>query len=136
MSPRTERTGVRRGFTLLEAMAALTVIGLTSAAALAAAASETRAAARIDHAITAEALAMQRMGTLRLLPRAQMERLPDSIARGQFSPPFGGYRWRATSALVPGEQDIFDLRLVLEWDDGTYAFATRHFSPRAQLRGR
>ena len=126
----------RRGFTLLEAVAALVVIGVSSAAALGAAASEMRAATRVRHALTAEALAQQRLAVLRLLSREQLLFLPDSLARGGFPTPLNEYRWRATSALARGAQDVFDLRVAVEWDGGAQVLATRHYSPRPHLRGR
>ena len=135
--PSVVRPGARRrGFTLLEAAAAVVVIGISSAAALGAAASEMRAASRIRHALAAEVLADQRLAALRLLPREQLERLPDSIARGAFPSPLNEYQWRASTALVRGEQDIFELRLVIQWEGGAHTVATRHYSPRAHLRGR
>ena len=130
------RKRVRRGFTLLEAAAGLLVIGISSAAALGAAASEMRAAHRVRHALAAEALGDQRLATLRLLPREQLLRLPDSMARGVFPAPLDEYHWRAGSALVRGEQDVFELGVVIEWAGGAHTVATRHYSPRAHLQGR
>ena len=126
----------RRGFTLLEAAAALIIIGMSSAAALGAAASDMRTATRVRHALTAEALADQRLAVLRLLPREQLLSLPDSLARGDFPMPLNEYHWRATSALARGAQDAFELRVAVEWNGGAHALATRHYSPRPHLRGR
>ena len=136
MPRHVRRSAPRRGFTLLEAVAALVVIGISSAAALGAAASEMRAATRVRHALTAESLAEQRLAVLRLLPREQLLSLPDSLARGVFPVPLNEYQWRATSGLVRGTQDLFVLRLAVEWSGGAHVLATHHYSPRPHLRGR
>lgn len=128
-SPGSARRRARRGFTLLEAVAALVVIGITSAAALGAFGADVRASARLRHAAAAEALAQQRLATLRLLPRAQLVRLPDSLAHGTFAPPLAEYRWRASAAAVRGEDDFFQLRVEIAWADGAYGLVTRHYRP-------
>ena len=136
MHIRVRRAARRRGFTLLEAAAALVVIGISSAAALGAVASEMRAATRVRHALTAESLAEQRLAVLRLLPREQLLSLPDSLARGVFPVPLNEYHWRATAALVRGSQDLFMFRLVVEWSGGAHVLSTHHYNPRPHLRGR
>ena len=125
-------TAPRRGFTLIESAAALVVIGITSAAALGAFGADVRAASRLRHAAAAEALAQQRLATLRMLPRAELVRLPDSVARGSFAPPLAEYRWHSSVALVRGEDDFFQLRVEIAWSDGAYTLVTRHYRPRAE----
>ena len=124
------------GFTLVEAAAALVVVGLGAAAALGADAAAVRAESRLEHVTAAEALGQQRLATLRLLTRAELLRLPDSLARGAFAPPLDRYHWRATSALAPGEADLFALRVEVAWDEGLTALETRHWAPRLLLQGR
>ena len=136
MPSRVRRQPARRGFTLLEAVAALVVVGLSAAASLAAAGGELRGEGRVEHALTAAALAQQRLATLRLLSRKELERLPDSLGRGAFPAPLDRYHWRASSALVRGEADLFALRVQVEWENGAYAIETRHYGPRDFLKGR
>ena len=139
MSRRVRRPatpGVRPAFTLGEAVAALVIVGLGATAALESVASATRVEGRVDHALVAESLAEQRLATLRLLPRARLERLPDSLARGAFAPPLDRYHWQAAAALVPDLPDLFTVAVVVEWDGGSYTMETRHFNPRDNLRGR
>lgn len=126
----------REGFTLVEAVAALVVVGLGATAALAAVGSTLRTDGRVEHALAAEALGVQRLATLRLLPREQLLRLPDSLARGAFAAPLDEYHWRASSTMVPDAPDLFTVAVVVEWDGGRRALETRHFSPRLALQGR
>ena len=135
--PSRVRRRARRGFTLLEGAAALVVVGVTSAAALAAFGSELRAAGRLRHAAEAESLARQRMAELQLMPRERLLPVPDSLARGgTWAPPFDAYRWRAVAAPVPGVENLVELRVDVRWDAGAYALATRFYSAPARRAGR
>jgi len=126
--PNSVRRRTRRGFTLLEGAAAIVVVGITSAAALAAFGSELRAAGRLRHAAEAESLARERVAELELLPQEQLQLLPDSTARGAWAPPFEEYRWRAAAALVPGVENLVELRVDVAWSSGSYTLATRFYS--------
>ena len=136
MSRRADREPRRRGFSLLEAVAALAIVGASAAALLGASASELRSDGRVEHVLAADALARQRIAVLRLLPHAELRRLPDSLARGAFAPPLERYRWRAAAAPVDGAPDLFALRVAIAWDGGELAVETRHYAPRDFLRGR
>jgi type II secretory pathway pseudopilin PulG len=114
---------VRQGFVLLEAVVALLIIGLATAGALELFSAHLRAAAREPALVTAAALAQDRMAVVRLLPAEGMRRLADSVARGQFAPPFADYRWRATTVRQRGE-NLYDVRVDIYWRDGSYALAT------------
>ena len=114
---------VRQGFVLLEAVVALLVIGLATAGALELFSAHLRAAARESAIATAAALAQDRMAAVRLLPPDAMPRLPDSLARGQFAPPFADYRWRATTVRQRGE-NLYDIGIEVYWRDGSYTLAT------------
>lgn len=129
--PTSVRPRARRGFTLLEGAAAVVVIGITSAAAMAAFGAELRAAGRLRHAAEAEALARQRLAELQLLPREQLESLPDSVARGAWGPPFDAYRWSAAAAAVPDAVNLVELRVEVRWPNGSYLLATRLYAARA-----
>ena len=114
---------VRRGFVLLEAVVALLIIGLATAAALELFSAHLRAAARQPALVTAAALAQDRMAAVRLLPPEGMRRLADSLARGQFGAPFADYRWRAATVRQRG-QNLYDIRVDVFWRDGSYTLAS------------
>ena len=119
---------VRHGFVLLEAVVALVVVALAAAAAVDVFAVSTRAATGAPDRAAAVALAQHRLATLWLLEPAQLRHLPDSMARGQFAPPFDGFRWRA-DATASREADLYDLRVTVSWERGSYALGTRQFAP-------
>lgn len=120
----------RRGFTLLEAIVALAVLGLAGVAALEAMGGELRAAERARSATTAAALAQDRLATVALLPRSELDPVRDSIARGTFRPPFAEYRWTTTIRPVLGEADLYDVVVEVRSDAGHISFATRLFRRR------
>ena len=114
---------VRHGFVLLEAVVALLVIGLVSAAALDLVSAHFRAAARQPALLTAAALAQDRMTALQFLPAEELGRLPDSLARGDFPAPFVGYRWSAVTSRAR-DGSLYDLRVDVEWGAGRYTLAS------------
>lgn len=113
----------RRGIVLLEAIAALLVIGLTSAAALELFGAHLRAARRATSLVTAVALAQDRLTAISLTATERLSRLPDSLTRGQFPPPLDAYRWRASAERARNEA-LFQIAVTVTWDGGSYALAT------------
>lgn len=120
----------RRGFTLLEGVVALAVVGVTAVAVLGAFAADLRATERVQHVLVGEALAEQRLATLRLLGATELARLPDSLRRGVFAAPLDGYRWTADATRVRSDDGLFDLHVRVSWAQGAYALASRAFPPR------
>ena len=116
---------------LLEAVVALLIIGLASAAALELFSAQLRAAARQPSLLTAAALAQDRMAALRFLPAEELRRLPDSLARGDFPAPFDGYRWSA-SAARSREESLVALRVEVAWSGGRYTLASAVSVPLEQ----
>jgi prepilin-type N-terminal cleavage/methylation domain-containing protein len=124
-------THARRGFTLLEAAVALTIVSLTAVGALAAIAAELRTADRARHLVEAESLATQRLGTIELLALGEPAALPDSLAHGTFAPPLDDYRWAASERLVLGAGELVDLTVQIAWPDGAYRLTKRLYRPSA-----
>lgn len=120
----------RRGFTLLEAVVALAILGLAGVATLEALGGEVRGADRARTASTAAALAQDRLATLSLLPRADLDPVPDSLARGEFQQPFRAYRWTASVQPVFGESDLYEARVEVASDAARYVLSTRIYRPR------
>jgi prepilin-type N-terminal cleavage/methylation domain-containing protein len=123
-----------RGFSLLEAVVALAIVGLASVGALAAFSAELRTSDRARRALEANALAEERLAELRLLPRVELAPLTDSLRKGKFPQPFEEYRWEASAGSVRSRDDLFDLAVTVHWEGGAYAEATRAYRPRPQVR--
>ena len=128
-------TRARPGFSLLEVIVALAIVGVTAVGALASVGAELRAAEDARTALEAEALAVHRMSTLEMLSAEQLQRIPDSLARGQFDPPFERYRWTARSEPVLGEEGLTEVDLEVQWEGGSFPLRTLLFrvSPLASL---
>jgi prepilin-type N-terminal cleavage/methylation domain-containing protein len=126
----SEWSGDRRGFSLLEAVVALAVVGVAAVAMLASLGAELRADGRVRHALESHALAEARLASLRLLTRSELQPLADSLRRGRFPPPFSSYGWEGSSREVAGRPDVFEVTVAVRWDDGEYDLATRLFRPK------
>jgi type II secretory pathway pseudopilin PulG len=117
------------GFSLLEAVVALTIVGVTSVSVLAAFGAELRASDRGRHALEARALADDRLARLRLASIRDLEPLADSLRHGRFASPFQAYEWEARSHTVPGRTDVIDLMVDVRWEAGAFAEGTRLYRP-------
>jgi prepilin-type N-terminal cleavage/methylation domain-containing protein len=122
-------SNARSGFTLLEAVVALMIIGLVSISALAAVGTQLRAEERARRATEVAALAEDRLAVVHLLTADELQSLPDTVAHGQFPPPFNQYTWSTTSTPVLGEEYLNDVNVTLEWPNGSYTLASRVYIP-------
>ncbi len=119
----------RAGFTILEAIVAVTIVGVTAVASLGAFGSQLRAGARAQVALEAEALAEEQLARLRLLPVGSLEVLPDSLRSGTFPRPFERYQSTSTVQSVAHEADIHEARVMIRWPEGEYVLSTRLYRP-------
>lgn len=117
------------GFTVLEALVAVTIVGMTAVASLAAFGSQLQAGARAETAIEAEALAEELLARLRLLPVTSLQVLPDSLRSGTFPSPFEGYRWTSTLGARLHEADLHETTVTVRWEGGEFAVSTRLYRP-------
>lgn len=120
----------RRGFTILEAVIALAIVGLAGVAALEALGGELRAADRAGSVSTAAALAQDRLAALAMVPALDLSPFADSLARGTFSEPFADYRWSATVQPVLGEANLYGVTVMVSGLGTDYTVATRLYRPR------
>ena len=116
------------GFTLLEALVALLLVGFVALTCLRALQVMLRGQAMTREHLEAVALAERRMAELALLP-------PDSIAaygepRGDVFPaPFQQYRWRALMRGVEGSPALVRAAVLVEWPRGEYSLETTFYRP-------
>ncbi|MET0395802.1 MAG: prepilin-type N-terminal cleavage/methylation domain-containing protein [Longimicrobiaceae bacterium] len=113
------------GFTLIEVAAALAVAGLVLAGALGAAAADARASRRAVATTEAAVLAED------LLFRTPFLRWDSLTAfgtqgEGRFAAPLDRFRWALATAPVPGEPELVEATVTVEWEDGAYTASTRY----------
>jgi type II secretory pathway pseudopilin PulG len=126
---------VRRGITLLEAVAAIAIVGMTSVAALEAAGGEMRTAERARRAIEVGELATSRVEFMDLLTDQELQSLPDSVAKGKFPAPFDQYTWTTTSTPISDPNGLYDIHITVSWTNGSYLVRTyRYITPRLATR--
>ena len=114
----------RRGVTLFEAVAAMTIVGMTAISALAAVGAEFRTAERSRRALEAEALATNRLSMLDLLTDQELQSLPDSVASGAFPEPLNAYTWNTTSAPMSEQPGVYAIHIGIGWKGGAYDVAS------------
>lgn len=111
----------RRGVSLFEAIAALAIVGATSVGALAVAGAGVRTAGQARRVHEVQALVREQLARLDLARDEELLVLPDSLAAGQFAPPFDEYRWQAESRPDRRYAGLFTIEIVVSWPDGAFA---------------
>ena len=110
---RDAATRSRSGFTILETMVALAILGLVVVALLQLVAGASAMTAK-DHAYTeAMALAEQRMETL--LTRGAEAALRADGEEETFGPPFEAFRARIDAERIPG-RELVEIGVMVSWD--------------------
>jgi type II secretory pathway pseudopilin PulG len=125
----------RRGVSLLEAVVAVAIVGMTSVGALEAVGGDMRTAERARRAIEAEALATSRLEFMDLLNDNELQALADSVAQGKFAAPLDEYSWKTTSAPLSDQAGVYDVRVTVTWPTGSYVERTYAYRrPRLATR--
>ncbi len=114
----------RRGFTLLEAVVALLIIGIAAITALEAVGGELRSHERVQRALEAESLADYQLAATQMLFYEDFVAFPDSLAHGRFAAPFDAYAWTTTVIPVVNEENLFQVDLEVTWQGGSYDLNT------------
>lgn len=127
MPTRSRRLSSRAGFSLLEAVAAIAIVGITSVSALEAVGSDMRTAEKSRRALEAEALATSRLDFMGLLTDRELQALPDTVESGKFDKPLDEYSWKTTSTPVAEQAGVYDIRITIEWPTGSYTVRTYQY---------
>lgn len=125
--PRCARNDIKRrraGISLLEAVAAIAIVGLTAVSALESVGGNMRTAEKAKRATEAEALATSRLDFMELLNDRELQALPDTVEKGTFPAPLHEYTWKTTSAPVSDQAGVYDIRITIEWPTGSYTVRT------------
>jgi type II secretory pathway pseudopilin PulG len=129
------RSRGKRGITLFESVAALTIVGLVAISALEAVGAEMRTAERARRALEVEALATQRLDALELLNDAELQAIPDTVAAGTFDAPLDDYSWTVESSPVSEQPGVYDIALTINWDNGSYPIRTKMYRRPRLIQG-
>ena len=119
----TKRTGI----SLMEAVVAITIVGLTSVSALEAVGGDMRTAERARRAIEIVALASSRLEFMDLMTDRELQALPDSVESGKFLVPLDEYSWKTTSTAVSDLPGVYDVRVTIDWPMGSYVVKTYQY---------
>jgi type II secretory pathway pseudopilin PulG len=125
--PRRHRFANRKGISLLEAVVAIAIVGITSVSALEAVGGDMRTAERARRAIVVEALADSRLEFMDLLTDRELQALPDSVGSGKFLPPLDEYSWKTTSDPVSDQAGVYAVRVTIDWPTGSYVVRTYQY---------
>ena len=129
-------SAVRRdGFTVLEAVVALVIVGMVAVAALSTFAAQARAADQVRRSQEIVALARHRLAHVELLAAEELDVLPDSIARGRFDPPFDRYEWKTTTRRASIDEELLDVHVQVMSAETEYDLRTRFHRPRRRTAG-
>jgi prepilin-type N-terminal cleavage/methylation domain-containing protein len=124
----------RRGFTLIETLAALVVVGFVAILAVGAFGDGLRAQRSTRRHAEGVALADLRLSELAASP---VDSLLDGGDRaGAFPAPYAGFRWRTAVRRSPESPALLDVSVRVTWDGGAYDLATVLYRPEAELGGR
>lgn len=115
--------GTAGGFTLLEVLVAVAILGLSVVGWLAAYGSEFRALSRAAEVSTATALAQERLETIEVMAPDRLPNLPDSLRGGTFPKPLDQYRWEAKARAVSG-RSLAAVTVTVVWGNGSKAITT------------
>ncbi len=118
----------RRGFTMLEAVVALAIIGLVCVGTLGAYGGSLRAAVTATEKLPLAALARERLTAVDL-GGGSLSSLTDSLARGRFTPPYSSATWLVSTTPVRGVDGLFDLRVEVRDGSDRFALRTRRYRP-------
>jgi type II secretory pathway pseudopilin PulG len=114
----------RRGISLLEAVVAIAVVGMTAVSALESVGAGMRSAEKSRRAIEAEALATSRLEFLDLMTDRELQTLPDSVQSGTFPKPLDEYSWKTTSSAYSDQAGVYDVQITVVWPTGSYTVKT------------
>ena len=117
-------TANRAGITLLEAVAAIAIVGLTAVSALESVGGNMRTAEKAKRAMEAEALATSRLDFMELMNDRELQALPDTVEKGTFPVPLNEYSWKTTSTPVSEQAGVYDIRITVNWSTGSYTVRT------------
>ncbi|MBX6364449.1 MAG: hypothetical protein IRZ00_11325 [Gemmatimonadetes bacterium] len=125
--------GRRGGFSLVDALVTLVVIGLVALSALSALGAGLDGAHRAGWKEQATALAERRLVDLELLSRAELAAASGHVEVGRFPEPYGAYTWSVAVQAVPDEMDLWEATVTVERGRTAVTLRTRLYRPPLEV---
>lgn len=124
MRARTSR--LRSGFTMLEAVVALAIVGVVCVGVLGAYAAATRADILAAERLPLAALAEERLAAVDL-DAGSLQRLPDSLSRGVFPAPYATATWETETRRVDQADGLYDVVVRVRDGSDVFTLQTRRY---------
>lgn len=121
----------RAGFTLLEAVIALAILGIAVVSMIASLSAGLRAGSGAETRMTEVVLADMRMSELAALPVESLRRYAEPQV-GRFGPPFSAYEWRALVRPAAAATGLMNAAVVVHGPGGEYVLETAFYRPDAE----
>jgi len=123
----------RHGFSLIEAVVALSIVGLIAIAGLSAFSAQVRTTDRARDMLTATIIATERLAELRVAPLNELDPLRDSLRRGRQPPPHDRFQWARTVRGIRDVPGLYDATAEITWEDGRFMLATKLYRPAPRM---
>lgn len=119
----------RSGFTMLEAVVALAIVGLVCVGVLGAYGSSIRADVTAVDRLPLASLAVERIAAVDL-SGGSMDRLPDSLAHGTFAAPYATATWDTESHRVEQSDGLYDVTVRVRDGNDLFTLNSRRYRAR------
>lgn len=129
-STRSMASGLR-GFTLLEVMIALVIVGGVGLGMVAAVASDARASFKAAAELEALAIAEEVLAQIETMSADQRTAVFGAEPR-PLLPPWDRFTWHAQRTDVPGQPGLVDVAVVVTGPKSDLVLKTRRFEPTAE----
>ena len=129
---RANRNRQRTGFTMLEAIVALAIIGLVCVGVLGAYAAATRADVAAADRLPLASLAAERITAVDLDP-GSLQHLSDSLAYGTFGHPYETITWETEARRVEQTEGLFEVTVRVRDGNDVFTLVTRRYRAPEKL---
>lgn len=116
---------------MLEAIVAVAIVGLVCVSVLGAFGGALRADVTAADRLSLASLAVERLAAVDIEP-ASLQRLPDSLARGTFAPPYASATWETETRRVDQVAGLYDVVVRVREGTDVYTLRTRRYRGAGQ----
>lgn len=121
----------RSGFSLIEALFALVLLGAVAIAALSATGSHSSTALRAERNAEAAILAEYEISRISALSPDELRSMPGELENPPFDPPLDRYHsvWRISG--MPSDISVLNVSVAVLWNEGRFDLQTLLYRPAA-----